>query len=71
MNIDNQLISIIDRLTNAVNVCYSVENASYEERRKNPDLEYPFAAGYSRSAMNEAIDSLSNIVTQIREDKVS
>lgn len=66
MNIDDQLISIIDRLTDAVNVCYSVENASYEERKKNPDLAYPFAAGYSRSAMNGAIDNLSNIVSQIR-----
>lgn len=66
MNIDDQLISIIDRLTNAVNVCYSVQNASYEEREKNYELQYPFAAGYSRSAMNEAIDNLSDIVSQIR-----
>ena len=66
MNIDDQLISIIDRLTNAVNVCYSVQNASYEEMEKNYELQYPFAAGYSRSAMNEAIDNLSDIVSQIR-----
>ena len=71
MNIDNQLISIIDRLTNAVNVCYSVENASSEEREKNYELEYPFAAGYSCAAMNEAIDSLSQIVKDIRRDKNS
>jgi len=67
MNIDDQLISIIDRLTNAVNVCYSVQNASYEEREKNYELQYPFADGYSRSAMNDAIDSLSDIVSQIRK----
>jgi hypothetical protein len=67
MNTDDQLIRIIDRLTDAVNVCYSVENASYEERKKNPDLAYPFAAGYSRSAMNGAIDDLSRIVSQMRE----
>jgi len=67
MSIDDQLISIIDRLTNAVNVCYSVQNASYEEREKNYELQYPFAAGYSRSAMNDAIDSLSDIVSQIRK----
>jgi hypothetical protein len=67
MNIDDQLISIIDRLTNAVNVCYSVQNASYEEREKNYELQYPFAAGYSRSAMNDAIDNLSDIVSQIRK----
>ena len=69
MNTDDQLIRIIDNLTNAVNVCYAVENASYQEREKNYELEYPFAAGYSRAAMNEAIDSLSNIVTQLREVK--
>ena len=67
MNIDDQLIPIIDRLTNAVNVCYAVENASYEEREKNYDLQYPFATGYSRSAMNEAIDNLSRIVSQMRK----
>jgi len=50
-----------------VNVCYSVQNASYEEREKNYELQYPFAAGYSRSAMNDAIDSLSDIVSQIRK----
>ena len=67
MNIDDQLIPIIDRLTNAVNVCYAVENASYDEREKNYDLQYPFATGYSRSAMNEAIDDLSQIVSQMRK----
>ena len=67
MNIDDQLIPIIDRLTNAVNVCYAVENASYDEREKNYDLQYPFATGYSRSAMNQAIDDLSQIVSQMRK----
>lgn len=69
MNTDDQLITIIDRLTDAVNVCYAVENASYQEREENYELQYPFAAGYSRSAMNGAIDDLSNIVTQLREVK--
>ena len=67
MNIDDQLIPIIDRLTNAVNVCYAVENVSYDEREKNYDLQYPFATGYSRSAMNQAIDDLSQIVSQMRK----
>ena len=67
MNTDDQLIRIIDRLTDAVNVCYSVENATYQEREKNYELEYPFAAGYSRSAMNGAIDDLSRIVSQMRK----
>ena len=69
MNTDDQLTTIIDQLTNAVNVCYAAANASYEEREKNYELEYPFAAGYSRSAMNQAIDDLSKIVTQLREAK--
>jgi len=69
MNTDDQLIRIIDNLTNAVNVCYAAVNASYEEREKNYELEYPFAVGYSRSSMNQAIDDLSNIVTQLREVK--
>ena len=41
MNTDDQLITIIDQLTNAVNVCYAAANASYEEREKNYELEYP------------------------------
>ena len=69
MNTDDRLIRIIDNLTNAVNVCYAVDYASSEEREKNWDLQYPFATGYSRSAMNQAIDDLSQIVTQLREVK--
>ena len=68
---DDEVIRIIDNLTNAVNVCYACANASHEEREKNYELEYPFATGYSRSAMNQAIDDLNQIVTQLREDKVS
>ena len=68
--IDNQLISVIDKLTRAVNVCYSVENASPEDRKKNYELEYPFAAGYSRAAMNTAIDDLSRIVEELRNANV-
>ena len=39
------------------------------KKGENYELEYPFAAGYSRSAMNQAIDDLSKIVTQLREAK--
>ena len=65
--IDDQLISVIDNLTRAVNVCYSVENASPEDREKDWDLQYPYAAGYSRAAMNTAIDDLSQIVKELRD----
>ena len=68
--IDNQLISVIDNLTRAVNVCYDVENATREERAKNWELEYPYAAGYSRAAMNTAIDDLSRIVEELRNANV-
>jgi len=70
MTIDNKLIPIIDSLTRAVNVCYAVENATHQQREENYELEYPFATGYSRSAMNSAIDDLSRIVSQLRENRV-
>ena len=66
MPIDDQLISVIDNLTRAVNICYAAQDASSEERAKNWDLEYPYAAGYSRAAMNTAIDDLSRIVKELR-----
>ena len=66
--IDDRLISVIDNLTRAVNVCHAVENATPEERAKNYELEYPYAAGYSRAAMNAAIDDLSLIVKELRDD---
>jgi hypothetical protein len=58
--IDDQLVMLIDRLNNAVNVCYEA-----------PDIEdqgYPYATGYSRSAMTEVANSLSAIVKQMREE---
>ena len=66
MTVDDKLIRIIDDLTRAVNVCYEVQNASMEEREKNWELEYPYAAGYSRAAMNTAIEDLSALVNQLR-----
>jgi len=66
-SIDDRLVSIIDNLTAAVNVCYDVQNATCEER-KNKDLSYPFSAGYSRSAMSRAIDHLNVIVKELREE---
>lgn len=59
-SIDNQLIQLIDRLNEAVNVCYEA-----------PDIEgqgYPYATGYSRSAMTEVAKSLSDIVKQLQEE---
>ena len=62
-SIDDQLVMIIDRLNNAINVCH--------EAPEIEDQGYPYATGYSRSAMSDAAKDLGAIVTQIREDKVS
>ena len=63
MQIDDKLIRVIDNLTNAVNVCYEVDNTSDDYEKT-----YPFATGYSRSAMNTAIEDLSRIVEYLRKD---
>ena len=63
MKIDDKLIRVIDNLTNAVNVCYEVDNTSDDY-----DKSYPFATGYSKSAMNTAIEDLSRIVEYLRKD---
>ena len=59
--IDDQLVRIIDRLNNAINVCY--------EAPEIKDQGYPYATGYSRSAMSDAAKDLGAIVTQLREVK--
>ena len=59
--IDDQLVMLIDRLNNAVNVCH--------EAPENKDQGYPYATGYSRSAMSDVADELSAIVEQLRENK--
>ena len=59
--IDDQLVMLIDRLNEAVNVCYEA-----------PEIDgqgYPYATGYSRSAMSDVADSLSAIVKQMREEE--
>ena len=63
MQIDDKLIRVIDSLTNAVNVCYEVDNTSDDYEKT-----YPFATGYSRSAINTAIEDLSRIVEYLRKD---
>ena len=58
--IDDQLVMLIDRLNNAINVCY--------EAPEIEDQGYPYATGYSQSAMTEVADSLGAIVKQMREE---
>ena len=57
--IDDQLILLIDRLNNAINV----SNEAVDDKDKG----YPYASGYSRSAMIDVADDLSKIVKQMRE----
>jgi hypothetical protein len=58
--IDDQLVMLIDRLNNAVNVCHEAPDRT--------DQGYAYATGYSRSAMSDVADSLSAIVKQMREE---
>ena len=58
--IDDQLVMLIDRLNNAVNVCH--------EAPENEGQGYPYATGYARSAMSDVADDLSAIVEQLRSE---
>ena len=60
--IDDQLVMMIDRLNAAINVC--------NDAPKNEDQGYPYATGYSRSAMSDVADDLSAIVNQMREKNI-
>ena len=58
-SIDDQLVMMIDRLNTAINVCYEAPGIE--------DQGYPYATGYSRSAMIDVANDLSAIVKQMRE----
>jgi len=58
MNIDTQLLTIIDSLQDGVNVSNDVKN--------DPDKGYPYATGYSRASMENAIYNLKEIVEKYR-----
>jgi hypothetical protein len=60
--IDDRLVRIVEYLTQAVNVCCEVDESS-----DNYEKTYPFATGWSRSAMNTAIDDLNRIVKELRK----
>jgi len=59
MNIDTQLLSLSERLQDAVNVCYTAP--------QNEDQGYPYATGYSKSAMQGVIEDLNRIIEQLRD----
>ena len=47
--------TIIDGLQDAINVCHTAPNNPKEQG-------YPYAAGYSRAAMQTAIESLQSLI---------
>ena len=49
--------TIIEGLEDAIGVCYMVDNTSDDNERS-----YPFAAGYSRAAMQNAVVSLRSLM---------
>ena len=51
---------LIRDLQEAVNVCYNVDSSESDNYEKT----YPFATGYSRSAMQSAIIDLNNILNK-------
>jgi hypothetical protein len=54
---ETALERLIEGLESAVNVCYTAPN--------NPGIEgYPYATGYSRSAMQQVIKDLQSLKTQ-------
>ena len=58
---------IIRSLNDAIDVCYNAKSIDNNQ----PDTyneSYPFATGYSRSAMQSAVESLQGIVTYLGEE---
>ena len=63
MKPSTEILCVIDTLTGAINVCQSVDNTS-EDHEKS----YPFATGYSRAAMQAAIQDLQYIVKRMNNE---
>ena len=63
MKPSTEILSVIDTLTAAVNVCYSVDNTSEDSEKS-----YPFATGYSKAAMQTAIKDLTYIVERMNNE---
>ena len=51
---------VIRALEDAVGVCYNVDPSEDADHEKT----YPFATGYSRSAMTSAIMDLNNLIAK-------
>tara|TARA_B100001142_G_scaffold18590_2_gene17241 strand:- start:1553 stop:1786 length:234 start_codon:yes stop_codon:yes gene_type:complete len=66
MNMDQRLTQISERLQEAVKVCYEAESAPIDSNEG-----YPYAVGWSRSAMNAAVDNLTRIVKEYQSITLS
>jgi hypothetical protein len=62
MKLETQLLSLSERLQDAVNVCYTAP--------QNKDQGYPFATGYSKFAMQGVIEDLERIMQQLNDSQV-
>ena len=59
-SINQQLSNIIDRLNDAVNICYTAPDRE--------DEGYPYATGYARSAIQGSVESLVKVQQQLQEN---
>ena len=53
----------VNSLNTAIELCYKVTNA--EDRGENIERSFPFATGYSRSAMESAVEDINRVITTI------
>lgn len=63
MNLDNQLVSIVEKLQDAVRVCYEVDSRGESGVEKT----YPYATGYSTSSMRSCIEDLNRVIEEYRD----
>ena len=61
MKLETQLLSLQERLQDAVKVTYTA--------LENEGEGYPFATGYSRSAMEGVIEDLERMMQQINDSQ--
>jgi hypothetical protein len=61
MKLETQLLSLSERLKDAVNVTYTAP--------QDKDQGYPYATGYAKSAMQGVIEDLERMMQQINESQ--
>ena len=63
----DDIARVIRSLDDAIDVCYNAKSVD-NERPDSFDESYPYATGYSRAAMQSAVESLQGIVTYLNEN---